>query len=100
MNRLSLDKQTAVMSALVEGVFILSNERMTGVHRDSIMRLMVRVGRGREKIMDQYMRDLPCKHLQLNEIWCDVGKKQRDVKDSDDPTQVGDFYIGLPLSLT
>ena len=31
MNKLSLDKQAAVISALVEGVSIRSIERMTGV---------------------------------------------------------------------
>ena len=42
MNKLSLDKRTAAISALVEGCSIRSVERMTGVHRDTIMRLMVR----------------------------------------------------------
>jgi len=97
MNKLSLDKQTTVVSALVEGVSIRSIERMTGVHRDTIMRLMVRVGQGCEKIMDQHMRNLPCKHLQLDEIWCYVGKKQRHVKESDDVSQVGDFYTWVAI---
>lgn len=97
MNKLSLDKQTAVVSALVEGTSIRSVERMTGVHRDTIMRLMVRVGQGCEKLMDHYMRNLPCKHLQLDEIWCYVGKKQRHVKDTDDPRTVGDFYTWVAI---
>jgi len=92
-----MDKQTAVISALVEGVSIRSIERMTGVHRDTVMRLMVRVGQGCEKVMDQHMRDLPCKHLQLDEIWCYVGKKQRHVKESDDASQVGDFYTWVAI---
>ena len=44
MNRLKSDKQAAVISALVEGVSVRSTERMTGVHRDTIIRLMVQVG--------------------------------------------------------
>lgn len=97
MNKLSMDKQTAVISALVEGVSIRSIERMTGVHRDTIMRLMVRVGDGCQRIMDEKMRNLPCKHLQLDEIWCYVGKKQRHVKASDDPGAVGDFYTWVAI---
>ncbi len=38
MNKLKKDKQLAVISALVEGNSIRSVERMTGVHRDTIMR--------------------------------------------------------------
>lgn len=39
MNRLSLDCRTQIVSALVEGNSIRGTERMTGVHRDTIMRL-------------------------------------------------------------
>jgi len=45
---LSREKKLTVIRALVEGVSIRSIERMTGVHRDTIMRLMVRVGTGCE----------------------------------------------------
>lgn len=92
-----MEKQTAVVSALVDGTSIRSVERMTGVHRDTIMRLMVRVGQGCHRIMDEKMRDLPCKHVQLDEIWCYVGKKQRHVKDTDDLAAVGDFYTWVVI---
>lgn len=51
MNRLNLARRTQVASALVEGNSIPSTERMTGVHRDTIMRLMVEVGTGCAAIM-------------------------------------------------
>ncbi len=38
-NVLQKDKQIAVIAALAEGSSIRSIERMTGVHRDTIMRL-------------------------------------------------------------
>lgn len=97
MNKLGMDKQTAVLSALVEGNSIRSTERMTGVHRDTIMRLLVRVGAACEELMDQKMRNLWCKHLQLDEIWCYVGKKQRHVRESDDISTVGDFWTWVAI---
>ena len=45
-NVLNTDKQIAVIGALAEGSSIRSIERMTGVHRDTVMRLGVRVGKG------------------------------------------------------
>ena len=45
-NVLNTDKQIAVIAALAEGSSIRSIERMTGIHRDTIMRLGVRVGQG------------------------------------------------------
>jgi hypothetical protein len=48
---LSPEKQTAVVHALAEGNSIRSIERMTGVHRDRIMRLGVAVGSGCAAVM-------------------------------------------------
>lgn len=45
-NVLMRDKQERVIARLVEGASIRSTERMTGVHRDTIMRLATRVGDG------------------------------------------------------
>jgi hypothetical protein len=45
-NVLGTDKKIAVVAALAEGSSIRSIERMTGIHRDTIMRLGVRVGQG------------------------------------------------------
>ena len=44
---------------LCEGNSIRSIERMTGIHRDTIMRLGVRMGEGCKRIMDEKMRNLP-----------------------------------------
>ena len=42
---------------------------MTGIHRDTIMRLGVKVGQGCTAMMDAKMRDLPGAGLELDEIW-------------------------------
>jgi hypothetical protein len=59
-NHLSKDKQIAVTAALAEGNSIRSIERMTGIHRDTIMRLGVRIGQGCARLLDQKMRNLNC----------------------------------------
>jgi hypothetical protein len=50
---LNPDKQNAVIGALAEGSSIRSIERITGVHRDAIMRLGVRVGQGCTALLDE-----------------------------------------------
>src|SRR4026207_262160 len=52
-NHLNTDKQIAVTAALAEGNSIRSIERMTGICRDTIMRLGVRVGQGCARLLDQ-----------------------------------------------
>src|ERR1700723_792599 len=82
-NLLSTDKKIAVIGALAEGSSIRSIERVTGVHRDPIMRLGVTVGQGCTAMMDMKMRNLPCKRLEMDEIWGFVGKKERQVRQGD-----------------
>jgi IS1 family transposase len=90
-NVLSAEKQTAIIGALAEGSSIRSIERQTGVHRDTIMRLGVRIGRGCAVILDETMQNLPCQHLQFDEIWGFIGKKERHMQYGDDPT-LGDVW--------
>lgn len=90
-NNLKREQQIAVIAALAEGSCIRSIERMTGVHRDSIMRLGVRVGQGCARIMDEKMRNLDCYEIQVDEIWGFIGKKQKNVTEADDPT-MGDVW--------
>ncbi|MGO8954970.1 MAG: hypothetical protein ACLP1W_19995 [Rhodomicrobium sp.] len=70
---------------------------MTNTHRDTIMRLMVRVGEGCAKLADEQMRELNCQRLQMDEIWAYVGKKQRHVTAADDKSQVGDMWTFVAL---
>src|SRR5450755_2577940 len=90
-NVLNFDKQIAVISSLCEGSSIRSIERITGVHRDTIMRLGVKVGQGCTSLMDAKMRDLSCNRLEMDEIWGFVGKKDRNVR-MGDGSQVGSVW--------
>ncbi len=87
-NVLNTDKQIAVIAALAEGSSIRAIERMTGVHRDTIMRLGVKVGQGCKALMDFKMQDLNCTRLEMDEIWGFIGKKEKHVKPND-PAEVG-----------
>ena len=97
MNRLSLARRTQIIGALVEGNSIRSTERMTDTHRDTVMRLMVEVGTGCAKIMNDEMRELTCKRVQVDEIWSYVGKKQRQVTREDDKSLVGDQWTFVAI---
>ena len=97
MNKLNIEKQETAITALIEGCSIRSVERMTGVHRDTIMRLMVRVGNGCQQIMDETMRDLPCRYIEIDDLWVFVGKKQGHLKEADDTTRLGNMWTFVAL---
>jgi hypothetical protein len=58
MNNLGVDQQISIISALTEGCSIRPVERLTGIHRDTIMRLGVRVGAACARIHDRTMHSL------------------------------------------
>ena len=67
-NNLKRDKQIAVVRSLVEGSSVRSTERMTGVHRDTILRLLVLAGERCEKLLGEKIRNVPVQDVQLDEI--------------------------------
>jgi IS1 family transposase len=98
MNRLPLEKQALILSHLVEGSSVRSIERITGVHRDTIIRLMISAGEKASEILDSQMMNLDVKRLQVDEIWTFVGKKQRRVTREEIKLGFGDQYVFVALN--
>jgi IS1 family transposase len=96
MNILSNDKKLRVISSLIEGNSVRSTERMTGIHRDTICRLLVETGEHCALLLDAHMRNLQCKLIQCDEIWTFVGKKQRHVRKAD-AAELGDQWVFVAL---
>lgn len=99
MNVLSREKQIAAIAALTEGCSIRATERLTGAHRDTIMRLGVRVGEGCAQLHHQLMRNLQIPLIELDEIWSYVGKKQKRLTPTDS-AEKGDQYVFVALDAT
>ena len=95
--RLTTERKAQVVGALVEGASIRSVERMTGVHRDTITKLVLRMGKASQRLLDERVRGVHCDQLQLDEMWAFVGKKRRTVRESDDTSKVGDFWCWVAL---
>jgi IS1 family transposase len=96
-NHLRTEKKLAVLAQLVEGCSVRSTERLTDVHRDTILKLLVRVGTGCASLLDEKMVDLGCKRLELDELWSFVSKKQRHVTAADDESRVGDAWTYVAI---
>ena len=86
-----------MIAALVDGNSIRSVERMTGIHRDTIMRLAVRVADGCDSLMDEMMRGLTCPRLLLDEIWAYVGMKQKTARRLNQVDEFGDVYTFVAI---
>ncbi len=99
-NQLSNEKKTTAVSMLCEGSSIRSIERITGVHRDTIMRLGVRMGEGCQRIMDEKLRNLSSKLIQVDEVWGFIGMKQKNANEKKvnvDGKVAGDVWTWIAL---
>lgn len=78
MNKLSADRRAAVIRGLVEGGSIRAVARMTGVDKDTVLRLLVEIGEFCSIYQYHALRNLPCKRIQCDEIWAFCGSKKRN----------------------
>lgn len=78
-NRLPKEKQIQVVAALVEGMSIRATVRMTGVAKNTIVKLLADLGAACAAYQDKALRDLPCKRIECDEIWSFVGAKDKNV---------------------
>jgi len=96
-NILPVEKKITIVAALTEGCSIRGIERMTGVHRDTIMRLGVRMGEGCQRLMDEKLVNLPCKVIEVDEIWGFIGMKQKIANKNLKWSVAGDVWTWVAL---
>lgn len=96
-NNLPTEKKAAVVSMLCEGNSIRGIERVTGIHRDTIMRLGVRMGEGCRQIMHERFRGLNCRNIQLDETWGFVAMKQKTANKKNAGDEVGDVWTWVAV---
>ncbi len=90
MNKLNRERQIQVVKALVEGNGINSIVRMTGVAKNTILKLLADLGSACLKYQDENLRDLKLNRIQCDEIWEFCHAKEKNV-----PTEhKGEFGYG------
>lgn len=94
-NVLPRERQIAALSLLVEGNSIRSTERITTIHRDTLCRLVVRFGGACQRFMDGSLKNLTLGHVECDEIWTFVRKKQArlTVDEKARRSDIGDMYV-------
>jgi IS1 family transposase len=78
-NVLSNARRASVIAALVEGNSIRATVRMTGVAKGTIVKLLVELGAACEAYASAHLVNLPCKRLQVDEIWAFCYAKAKNV---------------------
>ncbi len=79
MNCMDPKRRASIVAALVEGVGIRATCRMTGASKGAVTKLVTDLGPACAAYMDQAFHDLPCKTLEIDEIWAFCYAKAKNV---------------------
>lgn len=79
MNRLSLPERARVLGCLTEGMSLRATTRLCDVSINTVTKLLVDVGTACDLYQNEALRNLTCKRVQVDEIWCFVGMKEKNV---------------------
>ncbi len=82
MNKLSIEKRTQIISALVEGNSIRATCRMTNTAKGTVIRLLRDIGKACIQYQDEHLKNLTCKKIQCDEIWGFVYSKEKNVPEN------------------
>ena len=91
--RISLDSAEMCLKLLLEGMSIRSVQRITGLHQETILNLIVLAGERCEKLMRDRIKGIAVKDVEADEIWgfCKFKNRHKLYKGITDP-HVGDAY--------
>jgi IS1 family transposase len=70
---------------------------MTGIHRDTVMRLGIRMGEGCKALMDEKLRNLNSNQIQVDEVWGFVGMKQKTAHRKGATGHAGDIWTWVAI---
>lgn len=80
MNKLTTQKRAQILGMLCEGMSLRATSRLADVSINTVTKLLVDVGTACAEYQDRVLRDLPCKRVQVDEIWSFTYAKAKNVK--------------------
>jgi len=93
MNKLPRDKRAQILGMMVEGISIRAIVRLTGASKNTVVKLLEDAGEAFSAYQDKALRNLPCKRLQVDEIWAFNYCKQRTIMTAKNaPAGAGDIW--------
>ena len=93
MNLLPFEKRTLILRCLVEGMSIRASARTADVSKSTVMKLLVNAGMACAEYQDRELRDLPCRRVQVDEIWSFIYTKEKNVpRAKSAPPEAGDVW--------
>lgn len=96
MNKLPIEKRVQIINLLVEGNSMRATARIADVAFNSVVKLFIQTAKVCAEYQDTVFRNLPCKRLQLDEIWSFVYSKQKNVPEGMEG-EAGDIWTWVAI---
>ena len=93
MNKLTRDKRSQIIAMLCEGNSMSATARLADVSFNTVSKLLIEAGQACSEYQDRALRNLPCKRLQLDEIWAFIGAKEKNVPRDQKGLGRGDAWL-------
>ena len=101
MNTLPTHRKVLIVKCLVEGMSIRATARIAEVSRNTVTKLLIDAGKACADYQDRALRalrDLRCKRMQVDEAWCFVYAKERNVPYAKSaPAEAGDVWTWVAM---
>ena len=93
MNKLPTQARAQIIHLLCEGNSIRAVTRLTGASKNTVTKLLIDAGKACADYQNKALRDLPCKRIQVDEIWSFVYAKEKNVaRAKSAPPEAGDVW--------
>ena len=97
MNCLDTNTRAQVIRCLIEGCSIRSTCRMTGVAKNTVIKLLADIGEACAAYHNRHVRNLRVRRLQCDEIWCFVGAKKKTATPEQKQQGWGDIWTWVGI---
>jgi len=97
MKKLSNADRVRVIAALIEGCSIRATVRMTGIAKNTIVKLLEDLGTVCQKFHDEAVVNLKTKRAQVDEVWSFCFAKQKNVKPENWGKLHGDVWTWVAM---
>ena len=98
MNVLPIEKQIQIINSLVEGCSVRSTARLVGVEHKTVLRVLLRAGERCERLLDERMRNLHARYIQVDEMHGYVQVRQKNLDpDRHDAMTMGEQYVFIAI---
>ena len=91
-----MDTAVYILRLMLEGMSVRAIQRLTGVHRDTILALMCTAAIRASESFNTVVRNVPVRRVQADEVWCFTHTKEGHLR-RDAPVEWGHTWVWIAL---